>query len=67
MQQQMQQCLVRWCSGCNLRIAPAEVRVIWRGKEYHKEVCYERVLHQLNLRTRLDPEPPKVVVPDLKC
>jgi len=33
-----------WCHHCCIRIAPYDLRTVFRGKDYHRD-CYAKVLH----------------------
>jgi hypothetical protein len=33
-----------WCHHCSIRIAPYDLRTIFRGKDYHRD-CYAKLLH----------------------
>ena len=32
-----------WCAECYLRISPAELRTVFRGKDYHRH-CFQKKL-----------------------
>ncbi len=33
-----------WCAECYLRISPAELRTVFRGKDYHRSCFHKKVL-----------------------
>ena len=34
-----------WCSECYLRIAPYDLRTVFRGKDYHRH-CFKKMVHR---------------------
>ncbi len=34
-----------WCSECCLRIAPYDLRTVFKGKDYHRH-CFKKMVHR---------------------
>jgi hypothetical protein len=34
-----------WCAECYLRISPAELRTVFRGKDYHRHCFHKKVIN----------------------
>jgi len=43
-----------WCSECYLRIAPYDLRTVFRGKDYHRH-CFKKMVHREERATRHNP------------
>jgi hypothetical protein len=40
-----------WCHRCYIRIAPYDIRTVFRGKDYHRE-CFTKLSHAGAKRTK---------------
>jgi hypothetical protein len=43
-----------WCAACYLRISPAELRTVFRGKDYHRHCFHKMVAHNAETRSSAD-------------